>query len=255
MNSQTKISGFLAIPVIDLMGGEVVHAMGGKRERYRPIHSSLCKTSKPLDVVRALSELYPKSTPGPTLYIADLDAIRGSGIHLQTVSLLREHFPDLEIWLDAGISSLQQWQPWQHLGVHCVVGSESQRDLQATLELLNEFDNTILSLDFVPSETCDQLYDPAGLLAHPASWPRRVITMTLGKVGSNAGPDLSAINAVQQRVPHRKLYAAGGVRDIADLATLRDAGAAGALLASALHNGNITAAELEAFVQGSPARS
>ncbi len=160
--------------------------------------------------------------------------------------------PDLEIWLDAGISSLAQWQPWRHLGLYCVLGSESQRELQATLALLNEVDNTILSLDFVPSENCDQLYDPVGLLAHPESWPKRIITMMLGKVGSNAGPDLSAINAVQQRAPHHQLYAAGGVRDIADITDLRDAGAAGALLASALHNGNISAAELEAFFSSLP---
>ena len=253
MNSQTKISGFLAIPVIDLMGGEVVHGMGGKRDSHRPIRSSLCQTSKPLDVVRALSELYPKSpskSGGPTLYIADLDAIRGSGSHLQTVTLLREHFPDLEIWLDAGISSLEQWQPWQQLGVHCVVGSESQHELQATLALLDGVEQPLLSLDFVPGEACDQLHDPAGLLAHPESWPQRIITMTLGKVGSNAGPDLGALNSVQQQAPLHHLYAAGGVRDIADLTALRDAGAAGALLASALHNGNITAADLDTFIHG-----
>ncbi len=229
------------------MGGEVVHGRGGKRDSYRPIASNLCASSKPLDVVRALTRLYPKSVT-PTLYIADLDAIRGHGSHLQTVQLLREHFPDLQIWLDAGISSLEQWQPWRQLGLHCVLGSESQRELQATLALLNELENPILSLDFVPSETCDQLYDPVGLLAHTESWPQRIIAMTLGKVGSNAGPDLNAINNMQQRVPHHQLYAAGGIRDIADLNALRDAGAAGALLASALHNGSITAAELEALV-------
>lgn len=229
------------------MGGEVVHGRGGKRDNYRPIVSGLCASSKPLDVVRALIELYPKSA-APTLYIADLDAIRGHGTHLPVVQSLREHFPELEIWLDAGIASLAQWQPWQNLGLHCVIGSESQRELQATLALLNELENTILSLDFVPSDTCDQLYDPVGLLQYPASWPQRVITMTLAKVGSNAGPDLNAIHAIQQRASHQRLYAAGGIRNIADLAQLRDAGAAGALLASALHNGNISAVELQAVL-------
>jgi phosphoribosylformimino-5-aminoimidazole carboxamide ribotide isomerase len=246
MNSQTKISGFLVIPVIDLMGGEVVHGMGGKRENYRPIHTSLCNTSKPLDVVHALAGLYPNSTI-PTLYIADLDAIRGHGSHLSTVRLLREHFPDTDIWLDAGVSSLQQWQSWQQLGLHCVVGSESQCDLKATLSLLNALEHKILSLDFMPNQTCDQLYDPVGLLAYPELWPQRIITMTLARVGSNAGPDLNALHNLQQRVSERQLYTAGGIRDLADLTTLRDAGAAGALLASALHNGNIDAGGLERF--------
>jgi phosphoribosylformimino-5-aminoimidazole carboxamide ribotide isomerase len=248
MNSQTKISGFLAIPVIDLMGGEVVHGMGGKRESYRPIRSSLCATSKPLDVVRALSELYPIAA-SPMLYIADLDAIRGNGSHLQTVTLLREHFPDMEIWLDAGVSSLEQWQPWQHLGLHCVVGSESQRDLQATLSLLEHLEQPVLSLDFVPCETCDQLYDPVGILDYTDAWPERIIVMTLAKVGSNAGPDLAAVRSLQQRLPQttpqRQIYAAGGIRNMADLVALKAAGAAGVLLASALHNGNIGLEQLE----------
>ncbi|HEY8085498.1 MAG TPA: HisA/HisF-related TIM barrel protein [Methylophilaceae bacterium] len=229
------------------MGGEVVHGMGGKRESYRPIRSSLCATSKPLDVVRALSGLYPNSTSSPTLYIADLDAILGNGSHLQTVSLLREHFPQLEIWLDAGVSSLEQWQPWQHLGLHCVVGSESQHDLQATLALLEQLEQPVLSLDFVPCETCDQLYDPVGILDYTDAWPERIIAMTLAKVGSNAGPDLTAVRSLQQRVSEQHIYAAGGIRNAADMAALRDAGAAGVLLASALHNGNIGAGELAAF--------
>jgi phosphoribosylformimino-5-aminoimidazole carboxamide ribotide isomerase len=230
------------------MGGEVVHGMGGKRDNYRPIVSGLCKTSKPLDVVHALSELYPKSA-APTLYIADLDAIRNTGSHLQTVQVLREHFPDMQIWLDAGIYNLQQWQAWQPLNLHCVIGSESQRELPSTLALLEQVENTLLSLDFMPCETCDQLYDPVGLLAQPESWPQRIIAMTLSKVGSNAGPDLNAIHSLQQRVPHNELYAAGGIRNVADLSALREAGAAGVLLASALHNGNITALELERFLQ------
>jgi phosphoribosylformimino-5-aminoimidazole carboxamide ribotide isomerase len=241
MNSQTKISGFLAIPVIDLMGGAVVRGMGGKREDYRPIVSSLCDSSQPLDVVRAYLGLYPFST----LYIADLDAIRGHGKHLQTVRQLRDAFPDLHIWLDAGVASMTQWQPWQELGLHCVVGSESQYDLQATLELLDKADNCVLSVDFTPNPACDQLYDPAGLLAYPQLWPERVIAMTLSKVGSNSGPSLHALHGLQQRVAGRELYAAGGVRNIDDLLALSSNGAAGALLASALHNGNISAQELK----------
>jgi phosphoribosylformimino-5-aminoimidazole carboxamide ribotide isomerase len=222
------------------MGGEVVLGAGGNREQYRPIRSGLCPSSTPLDMVRAYLGLYPFTT----LYIADLDAIRGRGSHLQTVQQLRDVFPDVEIWLDAGISSLEQWQPWQNLDLCCVVGSESQRDLQTTLALLSETRNAILSLDFMPNPACDQLYDPVGLLAYPQLWPERIIIMTLAKVGSNAGPDLHALGNVQQRLSAQRLYAAGGVRNKDDLLALRHNGAAGALVASALHNAGITGADL-----------
>jgi phosphoribosylformimino-5-aminoimidazole carboxamide ribotide isomerase len=41
------------------------------------------------------------------------------------------------------------------------------------------------------------------------------------------------------------VYAAGGVRDTRDLQALRDIGAAGVLVASALHNGRIAMQDLE----------
>ena len=63
------------IPVIDLMGGEVVRARMGDRASYRPIESPLSPTSDPVDVVRGLLAAYPF----PTLYVADLDAIRARG--------------------------------------------------------------------------------------------------------------------------------------------------------------------------------
>ena len=69
--------------------------------------------------------------------------------------------------------------------------------------------------------------------------------MTLGRVGSGAGPDLDRLAAIRARAGARRLYAAGGVRDKADLAALKDAGAAGVLVASALHDGKISAAAWE----------
>jgi histidine biosynthesis protein len=49
------------------------------------------------------------------------------------------------------------------------------------------------------------------------------------------------------RFPELELLAGGGVRDVADLRALADAGAAGALLATALHGGAIGPGELSAL--------
>ena len=68
--------------------------------------------------------------------------------------------------------------------------------------------------------------------------------MTLNNVGSNAGPDITRLQGLQQLNLARKkpanLFAAGGVRNIEDLLSLKQLGVAGALVASALHNGEIT---------------
>jgi len=66
-------------------------------------------------------------------------------------------------------------------------------------------------------------------------------------VGTTAGPDLARLARCRALAPKSRCYSAGGVRDIRDLERLQDAGAAGALLASALHDGLINAEAAAAF--------
>jgi phosphoribosylformimino-5-aminoimidazole carboxamide ribotide isomerase len=70
--------------------------------------------------------------------------------------------------------------------------------------------------------------------------------MTLARVGSGAGPDLKRFAAIRSIAEEREIYAAGGVRDGADLSALKAAGAAGALIATALHDGRVGRADLAA---------
>ena len=95
------MAGFEIIPVIDLMGGVVVHAKAGERDSYRPLASSLAASSEPLDVVRGLLALHPFRS----LYIADLDAIRKQGAHVATVRQVRDEVPNLSLWIDAGFAA------------------------------------------------------------------------------------------------------------------------------------------------------
>ncbi|MGE3290704.1 MAG: nickel transporter, partial [Geminicoccaceae bacterium] len=92
---------FELIPVVDLMGGVVVHARAGDRDRYRPLAQSLVAASaEPVAVVEGLLGLHPF----PALYIADLDAIRKQGDNTSTILALRHRFPELRMWVDAGFS-------------------------------------------------------------------------------------------------------------------------------------------------------
>jgi phosphoribosylformimino-5-aminoimidazole carboxamide ribotide isomerase len=223
---------------MDLMGGKVVRAMHGERHAYQPIVSNLCSTSEPIEVTHALLQLYPFKT----LYIADLDAIQQRGAHLETVAVIRRMFPDLEIWIDAGLSEYTSCQPWIELGVRCVIGSESQHSDVAAIALLQELgkDRAVLSLDFFNGES----KGPSTLFENPSHWPERIIGMTLGRVGSYLGPDLSLLQNMRTKNPNVRIYAAGGVRDAADLKRLADADIRGALVASALHDEKVTAAQL-----------
>jgi phosphoribosylformimino-5-aminoimidazole carboxamide ribotide isomerase len=84
--------------------------------------------------------------------------------------------------------------------------------------------------------------------------------MTLAKVGSGSGPDRSRIAEIRRAAGGRSVFAAGGVRDTADLQALAQERVAGALVATALHDGRLAPDDLAKFATGregarlSPAR-
>jgi phosphoribosylformimino-5-aminoimidazole carboxamide ribotide isomerase len=69
---------------------------------------------------------------------------------------------------------------------------------------------------------------------------RELLVIDLARVGSGSGPPLDAVAGLAAALPGVAIYAGGGVRDDADLRALESAGAAGALVATALHEGAIT---------------
>lgn len=225
------------IPVIDLKNGVVVHARGGARDSYQPIRTPLSPTSEPEDVVAGLLRLHSFRH----LYIADLDAIERRGDHDRTCAELAARFPGLELWVDNGIGDPEAASAWLQRGVGCLVaGSESQQDLRL-LQALHRHDRLILSLDF----RGDAFQGAADIATSPALWPARLITMTLARVGAGQGPDLERLAAIRRRASDRVLlFAAGGVRGPQDLLHLADVGAAGVLVATALHSGALSAADL-----------
>ena len=99
----------------------------------------------------------------------------------------------------------------------------------------------VLSLDFYR----DAFQGPAEILSEPGLWPRQVIAMTLERVGSGASPDLARLAAVVSIAGKREIYA--GVRDAVDLSALEAVRAAGALIATALHEGRVGKADLQAI--------
>ncbi|HEY6834296.1 MAG TPA: HisA/HisF-related TIM barrel protein [Pseudolabrys sp.] len=222
------------IPVIDLKGGTVVHARMGQRDLYRPIETPLARGSDPVEVARGLMSVYPFIT----LYVADLDAIAGSGDNRAALARVKQALPQVTLWVDSGIADMPAATEWlqQALG-HVVLGSETQTDADLVHHLAND-PRAVLSLDFRGAV----FQGPPALLANPTCWPERVIAMTLDRVGSHGGPDLDRLRVIKGKA--RKVYAAGGVRDAADLRALSEAGIAGALVASSLHTGRLTAEDL-----------
>ncbi|NML15837.1 HisA/HisF-related TIM barrel protein [Azohydromonas caseinilytica] len=235
------MTSFLLVPVIDLLGGQVVRAVRGQRHLYRPIESPLCRGSEPLAVASALCE----RAASDTLYVADLDALTGRDAQTPLLARLLAARPGLRVWLDGGFNDLASARATlAGLGEHAVrvrpvFGTESFSSAEAFDECFPEgaaagtpLPEALLSLD----RRQETPMDPAGAWTQPARWPRELIVMTLDRVGADAGPDLDTLAAVQARSPQAGLIGAGGIRSKADLEAAQAAGARGWLVASALHD-------------------
>ncbi|MSP99358.1 MAG: nickel transporter [Methylotenera sp.] len=233
------------IPVIDLLDGVVVHAKKGKRQHYQAIQSQLSATSKPLDIVSALLALYPFTQ----LYIADLNAIQKTRASVSTnynvIEAISLHFPQLSIFLDAGIKSQTELNTWQKLNVRLVIGSENFTQIDRYRSLNHHQQPFILSLDFFPHG----YQGPAELLTNTDYWPQDVIVMSLAHVGANQGVNQGLLAEIISRAKYFNIYAAGGIRDAADLIMLKQLGVTGALVATALHQQKISSQDIKRLTQ------
>ena len=146
--------------------------------------------------------------------------------------------------VDAGAGDAAGVERLLSLGAaRAIVGTETLADASAFAEL--PLDRVVLSLDMRAGQVLSRDLDAGrarpgrGARAARPGRSARGIVLDLARVGSGEGPDLGLVGELHGRFPELALLAGGGVRDAADLRALAQAGAAGALVATALHNGAI----------------
>lgn len=237
---------FRVIPVIDILNGVAVHAVRGQRKAYKPLQSILTNFTTPLEVAKAFRNL------GFTqLYIADLDAILSCSadfsIHRQIASRT-----GLELLVDAGITNIDRAQTLLDSKVSkVVVGTETLQRKGFVCDAVKRFGSqkVILSLDLKGEKVMvklgfDGCVSPICLLREFRSMGvEQVIVLDLARVGSGEGVNMDFLKCVIAEIGV-DVYVGGGVRDFNDLVELRKIGVSGALVATALHNGEIPIAAL-----------
>lgn len=227
------------IPVIDVRLGEAVRAVEGDRANYKPLATPFAEGSDPAAVARGMAKTFGFGT----FYIADLDGIEGRGANRDLWRRLEAAVPDASLWIDEGIATLAvALAALSDPRITVVVGSETLASVDRLKDIAARIpERVVLSLDF----SGETFAGPKDVLDDPALWPESVIVMTLARVGSTHGPDLARIAEIAAKAgSSRRVYAAGGVRNKADLIAAHEAGAHGALIASALHAKNIEAGDL-----------
>lgn len=165
----------------------------------------------------------------PLIYLADLDAIQGTGSNVALLDRISATFPKLKLWFDGGFRRSADLAKLRgQARIRTVIGSETWEDANARID-----PEAIFSID----SDADGLRDRSGICADPSRLPATLILMNLTRVGSRNGPDIELVRQWRTRAPDAGLYLAGGIRSPDDLPPLADAGVAGVLLASALHDG------------------
>jgi len=236
------------IPVLDVMGGVVVRGVAGRRSEYRPIQSGIVDSCEPLAIAKAFRERFGLTT----LYLADLDAIGGGAPALATYRELRAH--GFQLWIDAGVSEPGRASAViEHGRGDVVIGMETVASPALVNELAVQFaDRAIFSLDLRGDTPLGDLRpwrenDPRALAVWAmAKGIRRLLVLDLSRVGVDRGIGTENLcGHLATHYPGVAVYAGGGVRDRDDLHALERLGVRAVLVASALHDGRLTRADLD----------
>jgi phosphoribosylformimino-5-aminoimidazole carboxamide ribotide isomerase len=239
------------LPVIDLMNGVVVRGVRGHRQQYQPLVSRLTTSVQPLDVASAIRGHFGLNE----FYLADLDAILGKPPSLNLVRKMLDK--GLRLWVDAGIGvDARHIAALAEVGVQQIIaGLESLEGPAQLQELvaLHGASRLVFSLDMSEGKA---LARASWIDARP--WDiarqaidvgvRRMLVLDLAAVGANQGT-LSAELCAELRsaYPSLEIATGGGIRDVADLRALSQMGIDNVLIASALHDGRLTAEDLRSF--------
>lgn len=235
------------LPVIDLLGGKVVRAIGGRRSAYRPVISQIAKDAWPSTVAAAYRERGFAET-----YVADLDAIAGHVPAWSQYAAIAG--TGLQLWLDAGLASLDRAQQLLEFRIdgqplhRLIVGLETLDSINLLEELVAAIgsERLVFSLDLqhglprtaIPAWRSRLPLEIAADVLHRGI--RRLLLLDVADVGESRGsgtlPLCRQIRALDATV---ELIAGGGIRHQADVNSLASAGCNAVLVASALHDGRL----------------
>ena len=250
--SLLRILAFELTGVIDVRDGCAVHARGGHRARYEPV-STVGSVAIAAGDAEALASHYVDRLGIHTLYVADLDAIVGGAV--QDGLLRRLAAAGTPLWIDTGIRSVDDASRAVELGATCVVvGLETLPSFDMLENICGEIggDRVVFSLDLrngqpLTREPAIQSMSATAIAARAAATgARSLVVLDLARVGMGAGLDIALLTNINESAPGLASFAGGGVRDWNDLVSLSNAGCAGALVATALQNGTLTAAHVAA---------
>lgn len=241
------------IPAIDIQDGKCVRLFQGDFEQATEY------SDDPVAMARTFAEF-----SAADLHIVDLDGARfGTQVNKDIVARIAAE-TSMSVQLGGGIRDVDALTSWLDAGIsRCVIGSLAITEPDAVKSWLVKFgsERIVLALDvriddggtplitthgWTSSGTtsvfeCIEDYLDLGL--------QYVLCTDVSRDGAMAGPNVELYRQILDRFPQLQLQASGGVRHIADLASLRDSGLPAAITGRALLDGKISPTEMRKFLQ------
>jgi phosphoribosylformimino-5-aminoimidazole carboxamide ribotide isomerase len=238
------------IPVLDILNGEVVRGVAGRRSEYRPIISQLTQSTDPVNVALAIRHTFGLRD----VYLADLDGILSQQPNEHVYRGLIEHGFDLTI--DNGAATPRQVADLRKLpGTRAIASLECCPSPNHLADCVRVSDDIVFSLDLIRGvpkkmlDSTDWKNEPLDIFEQAIDTGiRSIIVLDLADVGMGTGGSTDDVcTRVKKNFPQIELIAGGGVRRVEDLVRLRQKGLDGALVASALHDRRLSKTDIEQF--------
>ena len=236
------------IGVIDLKDGTAVHARRGQRDTYAAVEQS---AGAPVEgCALTLARHYVETFGLADLYLADLDAITSRAPQIEAIRRLTMLGASLQV--DAGIVTPDDARQIIDAGADAiVVGLETLPSFDALADICSSSTRAVaFSLDLrngTPLTTSDAtaaLSSEEMVRQAVAAGARSIIVLDVARVGAGGGPDLDMLRRILRAGPGVPVLAGGGVRGLDDLRQLAHVGCTGALVATALHEGQLRPADI-----------
>jgi phosphoribosylformimino-5-aminoimidazole carboxamide ribotide isomerase len=226
---------FLVVPAVDVLDDRAVRLERGDYSRVA------AQAGDPLSLVARAARLGP-----PFVHVVALGAARDGGVPLELGERAVAAAAPVPVQFGGGVRSVADAVALAEVGVaRVIVGTAAFGTIPLTDFVAAVGERLVVAVDVADGSvrTAGWLGDSGLTLAEALSrcsdaGVTRVLCTAIARDGTLTGPDLALVRQARAQFGG-EILAAGGVRDRADLAALREAGADGAIVGRAWLDGRV----------------
>lgn len=223
---------FATIPAVDVLDGRAVRLLRGDYDRIE------VDAGDPFELVRRAASYAP-----PLVHVVALGAARDGGAPLELARSVVEAAGSVPVQLGGGVRSPEDVFQLIEAGVERVVVGTAAFGSTPLREFVS--DRVAVAIDVAEGivrtngwRESTELSTGHALERCAEAGVATVICTAINRDGTRSGPDLELLREVRARFAGRVL-AAGGIRDAADVAAVRDLGLDGVVVGRAWLDGSI----------------